>query len=375
MSDNHPPETAVRAPLHTRPRQKREIDMKRSHMGAALVAAIIIAASCGENQSPVAPTPVPEPTTPVASRTLEILGIPEIGLPAGEVVQLTAQIRLPDGGTEAVFRPTWTSSNPDIATIDIRGTLVGLMVGQTEITASHQELDAKAHAEITPAQPNETLWRELVFNYLDCPPTEAVCDPLEERTLRRLPVTSPNFAIVSHTLSEEAIANLHEVLALGAEQITGEPYRGTIHEGDGVRAENWITIEGVTGENYGTAGSCTNGYIPEGKTAAATAGSIYGCIMLGMDRERGSSKETILHELGHAMGFSHTSNHRTLMFNASGGRSQTFTAQEQYHTQLAYRHPRGTSYGEIKLSTFGPQRHLRPRQVDPRPPRPIFIVD
>ena len=91
-----------------------------------------------------------------------------------------------------------------------------------------QELDAKAHAEITPAQPNETLWRELAFNYLDCPPTEAICDPLEERVLRRLPVTSPSFVIVNHTLSDEAIANLHEVLALGVEQITGEPYRGTI---------------------------------------------------------------------------------------------------------------------------------------------------
>ena len=347
--------------------------MRKTHIGAALVAAIVIAPSCGENQNPVAPTPAPEPTRPVALRTLEIIGIPETGLPAGEVVQLTAQIRLPDGGIEAVFRPTWTSSNADVATVDIQGVLVGLMVGRTEITASHQELDAKADVEVTPAQPNETLWRELAFNYFQCPPTEPACGtPLESRMLRVLPVTSPNFAIVSHTLSEEAIANLHEVLALGAEQITGEPYRGTIQEGDGVRAENWITIEGVTGGNYATAGSCRNGSIPEGGTAAATLGSIYGCIMLGMHRPEGSSTQTILHELGHAMGFYHTSDHRTLMFGAQSREGQRFTAQEQYHTQLAYRHPRGTTYAEIKISTFGPQRHLRPRQVDPRP---IFIVD
>ena len=347
--------------------------MRKTHIGAALVAVIIIAASCGENQSPVAPTPVPEPRPPVALRTLEIIGVPETGLPAGEVVQLTAQIRLPDGGTEAVFRPTWTSSNPDIAMVEIRGTLVGLSVGRTEITASHQELEGNAHAEITPAQPNETLWRELAFNYLQCPPTEPACGtPLETRMLRVLPVTSPNFAIVSHTLSEQAIANLHEVLALGAEQITGKPYRGTIEEGNGVRAENWITIEGVMPGNHATAGSCRNMSIPEGGDAAATLGTIYGCITLGMHRDEASSTETILHELGHAMGFYHTSDQRTVMFRASGHRSQTFTAQEQYHTQLAYRHPRGTTYGAIKLSTFGPQRHLRPRQVDPRP---IFIVD
>ena len=246
------------------------------------------------------------------------------------------------------------------------------MVGRTEITATFEELYATANVEITPAQPNETLWRELAFNYLDCPPTEAVCDPLEERVLRRLPVTSPNFAIASHTLSAEAIANLHEVLALGAEQITGEPYRGTIQEGNGMRAENWITIEGVKEQDYGTSWSCSNAFIPEQGTASASVGSIHGCILLGMDREEGSTQQTILHELGHAMGFWHTSNERTLMFNASSHRNRTFSAQEQYHTQLAYRHPRGTTYTEIKLSTFGPQRQLRPRQVDPRP---IFIVD
>ena len=260
--------------------KKREMYMRKTQIGAALVAAILITASCGENQSPVAPTPVPEPRPPVALRTLEIVGIPEAGLPAGEVVQLTAQIRLPDGGTEAVFRPTWTSSNPDIATVEIRGILVGLSVGRTEITASHQELEAKAQTEITPAQPNETLWRELVFNYLDCPPTDAVCNPLEERILRRLPVTSPNFAIVTHTLTERAIANIHRVLPLGTEQITGEPYRGTIQEGNGIEAENWITIEGVMTGNPATAGSCKNAVIPEGGIAAANIGTIYGCIWL-----------------------------------------------------------------------------------------------
>ena len=361
--------------------------MRKTQIGMALVAAILITASCGENQNPVAPTPVPEPepTEPVVSQTLEIVGIPQNALPAGEVILLTAQIRRSDGGTETLpSYPTWTSSNPKVARIELHAcedvpelvrctSLVALMVGRTEITATFEELYATANVEIAPAQPNETLWRELAFNYLECPPTEPACGtPLEERTLRRLPVTSPNFAIVSHTLSEQAIANLHEVLALGAEQITGQPYRGTIEEGNGVKAENWITIEGVMPGNHATAGSCRNMSIPEGGDAAATLGTIYGCIMLGMHRDETSSTETILHELGHAMGFYHTSDQRTVMFRASGHRSQTFTAQEQYHTQLAYRYPRGTTYGAIKLSTFGPQRHLRPRQVDPRP---IFIVD
>ena len=72
------------------------------------------------------------------------------------------------------------------------------------------------------------------------------------------------------------------------------------------------------------------------------------------------------------MGFWHTADERMLMHVSAGFHGTRFTPQEQYHTQLAYQYPRGTSYGEIKLSTFGPQRHLRPRAVDPRP---IFIID
>ena len=135
--------------------------MRNTHIGPALVAAIIIATSCDENPNPVAPTPVPEPTRPREARTLEIIGIPETGLPIGETVQLTARIRRNDGGTETASNPLWTSSNPEIATIDNGGTLLGRREGRTVITASVQEpdqlLEASASAEITP-----DLWLEII---------------------------------------------------------------------------------------------------------------------------------------------------------------------------------------------------------------------
>ena len=62
---NHLPETAVQPPLRANPAaqpplgKKREMYMRKTHIGAALLAAIIIAASCNETKSPVAPTPVP----------------------------------------------------------------------------------------------------------------------------------------------------------------------------------------------------------------------------------------------------------------------------------------------------------------------------
>ena len=348
--------------------------MRRIHIGAVLIAGIIIAASCGENQSPVAPTPTPEPTQPVRTRSLKIVGTPESPLPAGEGVVLTAQITHPDGRTEETPDALWWSTEPLIATVERNeGTVLGLRVGETEISATLGDLTDKVTLEVTDAGPNETLWREIAFNYFDCPETDANCRPLAERTLQRLPVTSPNFAIVTHTLNAQIVANLHEMLPQGAEQITGHPYRGTIQEGNGANTANWITIEGVVGQEHGTAGGCMNIFIPEGGSAAARVGTPHGCILIGTDREEPESKRRILHELGHAMGFWHTSSYQTMMF--SGGsphQGESFTAHEQYHTQFAYRQPRGTTYSEIKINSFGPRRHLRPRPVDPRP---IVIVD
>ena len=57
--------------------------------------------------------------------------------------------------------------------------------------------------------------------------------------------------------------------------------------------------------------------------------------------------KTIMHEIGHAMGFRHVSDGRAVMTAAGGSYSGTgsyptvFTAREQYHARLAYRVGRG----------------------------------
>ena len=60
-----------------------------------------------------------------------------------------------------------------------------------------------------------------------------------------------------------------------------------------------------------------------------------------------SRYNTIMHEIGHAMGFRHVSDGRAIMTAGGGSYSGTgsfptvFTAAEQYHVRLAYRIGRG----------------------------------
>ena len=346
--------------------------MRQNHVIAALVAAIITAASCGENQSPIAPTPVPDPPEPVPVRTMQIIGIPENGLPAGETLQLTAEVTRRDGLTYSATTADWTSSHPEIARITIRGELFGWSAGRTEITATFEELEAKAPLDVTPPQPNETMWREIAFNYHECPGTECGAPPLESRRTQRLADPSPNFAIATETLSGTAITNLHAVLGPGIEQITGKPYRGEIRDGERTSGKDWVTVEGALEEEYGTKGTCARTRIPKGRTAVASLGYSNGCILLGMHRDAGSNTEVILHELGHIMGFYHTSNVQTMMYGGAWQEGHVFTPQERLLTHLAYRHPRGSTYAEIMLSSFGPGQQFRPRPVNPKL---VFIVD
>ena len=53
-------------------------------------------------------------------------------------------------------------------------------------------------------------------------------------------------------------------------------------------------------------------------------------------------KHVFVHEFGHAMGFKHVLAPNAIM--GSGNLSDTFTAREQFHAQLAYKIGRGARY-------------------------------
>ena len=130
------------------------------------------------------------------------------------------------------------------------------------------------------------------------------------------------------------------------ESLTGEPYSGRIEGGIADRDEaGWITIVFDTPPHETESANVCG---------RARLGANPGRVWLNLDaRGRphlncGQSNfqvYTILHEIGHAMGFRHVADRRALMAPGGGGRYENFqtafTSREQYHARLAYRIGRG----------------------------------
>jgi hypothetical protein len=81
-------------------------------------------------------TPSPAPTpTPTPLPTIEIT-VESDTIDVDDTIQFTATITYPDGSTEDVTgEVTWSSSNPDVATID-QGLATGVSEGTAVITAT-----------------------------------------------------------------------------------------------------------------------------------------------------------------------------------------------------------------------------------------------
>jgi hypothetical protein len=98
---------------------------------ALLVVSGSIAAGCGDKANPARPSPSPAP----AVSNLTISGADAVLTGVSSIYTATAG--LSDGTTQAVT-PTWTSSNPDVATVNSSGRLDGRAHGSITLTASHE---------------------------------------------------------------------------------------------------------------------------------------------------------------------------------------------------------------------------------------------
>ena len=332
-------------------------------MGIPLVLAFL-GAGCGNDdvRSPTAPDPAPT-SVPVA-QGLDIVGAPPGHLLIGSQIWLQAQGTYSDG-TRRIEAAAWTSSDPGVASVDAEGAVRGHAAGVSTITATVDDRRAAVTVEVRPPDHDETFWREFAFDDYECRTPAACRDAnrkyraLEKRVLWRLPTPSPDFFLLADSLDPALVDQIRETIPRAVPQLTGVPYAGRIDAGplDALRlGVEMITIEGIRAGRPPTAPACRNITLGGGVRARATVGSLHGCIVLNMYHRSVLTPSLIMHEIGHALGFWHTSNVADVMYPGAVRREARFSPLEQHHGRFAYTQPRGATYSEIALGALG----LRP---------------
>ena len=244
------------------------------------------------------------------------------------------------------------------------GACVGAVPDESDTT---NNCSSSVQVTVSPPLPSSTyddaFWREFAFNDYDCP--SATCgDPIDQRILWRLPTTSPNVFVLTTHLSANYVSQITAIAPQAIAAFTGVTYSGRVVTGDIDQQRSkrgWITIEG--GED-GVAAETTacEGFVGGGNwSGSAKLGAEIGCIFINLDRygEGDDLSNLIQHEMGHALGFSHTSVQGIgIMGTISTGTRPS--AHEMNHGRFAYTRERGETYGDIvlpnELSSSGSSR-------------------
>src|SRR5262245_56966081 len=97
--------------------------------------ALLLCSSCGNDQ----PSPAPTAPSDLVRSVAVVLAAVNPGYQASAVAGLA------DGGTRDVTtEATWTSSNPNVATVTPQGRVTTLATGTAEILATYQTITGRA---------------------------------------------------------------------------------------------------------------------------------------------------------------------------------------------------------------------------------------
>ena len=184
---------------------------------------------------------------------------------------------------------------------------------------------------------SDAFWQELIYDsYGPAPPPGAVSRIIDHQR---------SFAIDPTDMPEDLRQRIHGIIPALWQQLTGEPFAGTIADGRGHFGPgryHWTLVEVVKL----TSPACGVSFNTSDRNVGWIQIDLSPSKRMGRTSATGGCSrdplETFVHEFGHDVGLYHTSDPTAKMHRQSIG--LTFNAREQYHAQLAYEIGPGAPY-------------------------------
>lgn len=308
--------------------------------------------SCGGGGSPAPPTTPTPPATPAPPAT------PQSWILTGRIVDAVTGGGVPNATLSLDGRPpvttdaggAWRLEGTGAATARLALTIqaAGYLSRETGIAwqaAGRSDIQVDLLPERSPF--DLAYYRQLVRNAHEAP------DKLEP--LRRWSTVNPSFYVntfnpkTGSPLEAAEVALVVQALREAVPQMTGGRFvTAAVETGDTPRENrrDWINVSFI--------------YDPKGEFCGQSfIGANPGTITMNYDRcalDCGSLKvapETIVHEVGHALGFWHTSGNGIMnTFRMRRCGNLQFTEQERLHARLAYTRAQGNLDPDRDPSSF-----------------------